>query len=223
MCNAFLKTKSQRTQKVQKPKFEQGKDEIVSTGGNALLGLYLTDIMESSIPRNFQNRRSDAISDWDILSTMTGMLANSRTDFTNVKLYNGDEVFSSSLGIEQLPSEETLRQRLDEFPATPTQTRLRKMNELLLKDKQFGTVKAGHLDLIPIDIDVSPLDNSGSKKQGVSYTYKKHDGYAPIFAYIGAEGFMLNHELRPGSALPSSNTRVYRIVCRSTRNSRFDG
>ena len=53
------------------------------------------------------------------------------------------------------------------------------------------------LDLVPVDI-CSPLDNSGSKKQGVSFTYKKHDGYAPIFAYVGTEGHMLAHELRPG-------------------------
>lgn len=54
------------------------------------------------------------------------------------------------------------------------------------------------MDLVPVDIDVSPFDNSGSNKQGVSLTYKKHLGFAPIFAYIGAQGYMLDHELRPG-------------------------
>jgi hypothetical protein len=52
---------------------------------------------------------------------------------------------------------------------------------------------------IPVDIDVSPFDNSGSKKEGVSWTYKKHDGYSPNFAYAGLEGYMVNCELRPGS------------------------
>ena len=28
-----------------------------------------------------------------------------------------------------------------------------------------------------MDLDVSPFDNSGTKKQGVSWTYKKVDGY----------------------------------------------
>ena len=41
---------------------------------------------------------------------------------------------------------------------------------------------------VPVDIDVSPFDNSGSHKAGVSRTYKNFDGYAPIFAYIGTEG-----------------------------------
>ncbi len=130
---------------------------------------------------------------------MIGMLTNARTDFTNVSLYTNDQVFSSAFGINQLPSEETLRQRLDEFPATKSQEALNLVNQQLLKNREFGTVKAGLLDLVPIDIDVSPLGNSGSNKQGVSFTYKKRDGYAPIFAYIGSEGYMLNHELRAGS------------------------
>ncbi len=53
-------------------------------------------------------------------------------------------------------------------------------------------------DYIPIDVDVSVLDNSGTKKEGVSKTYKLVDGYAPIFAYLGAEGYLLNVELREG-------------------------
>ena len=202
MKSIAVKRKQNHTQQVKKKKqlkLEQGKDEIVSTGGNALCELYLKDVIDSNLPHNFQNRRSDAISDRDILLTMIGMLSNARTDFTNVNLYADDKVFSSAFGINQLPSEETLRQRLDEFPATKTQAALNQVNQQLLKNRKFGTLKAGHLNLIPIDIDVSPLDNSGSNKQGVSFTYKKHDGFAPIFAYIGTEGYMLNHELRQGS------------------------
>ena len=41
--------------------------------------------------------------------------------------------------------------------------------------------------------------NSGSHKKGVSRTYKNFDGYAPIFAYIGTEGYLCNAELREGS------------------------
>ena len=35
-------------------------------------------------------------------------------------------------------------------------------------------------------------------KEGVSRTYKGFDGYAPMVAYIGTEGFMANIELREG-------------------------
>ena len=51
---------------------------------------------------------------------------------------------------------------------------------------------------VPVDIDVTPFDNSKTKKQGVSRTYKGCDGYAPIMAYIGTEGYLVNCELREG-------------------------
>ena len=84
---------------------EQGKDEIISAGGNAVAGSYLNAIFRSSIPENFIDGRADAISDRDVLATMTGLLSNAHTDFTNVKLYASDEVFTSSFGIKNLPSE----------------------------------------------------------------------------------------------------------------------
>jgi hypothetical protein len=43
------------------------------------------------------------------------------------------------------------------------------------------------------------MDNSKSKKEGVSRTYRGFDGYHPILAYVGKEGYMLDSELRPGS------------------------
>jgi hypothetical protein len=60
-------------------------------------------------------------------------------------------------------------------------------------------VTAGNEQYLPLDIDVSPFDNSGTKKEGVSRTYKGVDGYAPIFAYLGQEGYGVNVELREGS------------------------
>jgi hypothetical protein len=50
-----------------------------------------------------------------------------------------------------------------------------------------------------IDIDTSPMDNSKSHKEGVSWTYKCFDGFQPMFFYIGGEGYILEAELRPGS------------------------
>jgi len=105
------------------------------------------------------------------------------------------------LHLNQVASEATLRQRLDILASNP------KVLEFVLKDNiemlkradDFGTENTEYGEYIPLDIDVSPLDNSGSTKGGVSWTYKNHDGYAPIFAYLGTHGYMLNCELRPGS------------------------
>ena len=52
--------------------------------------------------------------------------------------------------------------------------------------------------MIPLDIDVSPFDNSKTNKEGVSRTYKGHDGFAPIFAYLGRDGYLVNLEMREG-------------------------
>ncbi|BBH22598.1 hypothetical protein Back11_39430 [Paenibacillus baekrokdamisoli] len=45
---------------------------------------------------------------------------------------------------------------------------------------------------LPLDLDVSPFDNSNTKKEGVSRTYKGFDGYSPFFAYLGQEGYGVN-------------------------------
>ena len=67
---------------------------------------------------------------------------------------------------------------------------------MLLTNKIQPTALAN--GLVPVDIDVTPMDNSKSKKEVVSRTYKGVDGYAPMMAYIGTEGYAINFELREG-------------------------
>ena len=50
----------------------------------------------------------------------------------------------------------------------------------------------------PLILTSTPCDNSKTNKESVSRTYKCFDGYAPIMAYIGDEGFLANTELREG-------------------------
>ncbi|WP_419650004.1 IS1380 family transposase, partial [Thiolapillus sp.] len=56
-------------------------------------------------------------------------------------------------------------------------------------------LSTGH---IPVDADATPMDNSGSHKEGVSRTHKGHDGYAPMAVYLGQEGYCIGFELREG-------------------------
>ncbi|MEJ2621762.1 MAG: transposase [Candidatus Thiodiazotropha sp.] len=49
-----------------------------------------------------------------------------------------------------------------------------------------------------LDADVTPIANSGSRKEGVSRTYKGCEGYAPMPVYLGQEGYCLEFELREG-------------------------
>jgi hypothetical protein len=79
---------------------------------------------------------------------------------------------------------------------------------MLKKGKAHLTaLDTGH---IPLDVDVFPQDNSGTKKENVSYTYKGYSGYAPIAAYLGLEGWCLEVEAPARqSTLPGGIHRLY--------------
>lgn len=49
-----------------------------------------------------------------------------------------------------------------------------------------------------ISLFTHPVKEIYGKKEGVSRTYKGFDGYAPMMAYIGTEGYAINFELREG-------------------------
>lgn len=117
---------------------------------------------------------------------------------------NRDPVFQTCLDLRKVPSSPTLRQRLDAEAQTIVcnwnETLLQESADLIRKVKAPVTgLEAGEHTVIPLDIDVSPFDNSGTQKEGISLTYKGTVGYAPIFAYLGQEGYGVNVELREGS------------------------
>jgi len=120
------------------------------------------------------------------------------------------------LGLRQLPSEETLRQRLDQLGTTPVGTLHDESARLIARHAPALT--PCHGDWIPLDIYVSPFDNGGTKKEGVALTYKKLEGYAPDFAYLGREGYLMHCELRPGNRIARKGRR-----CSWTRRSSWPG
>ncbi|TMO53830.1 IS1380 family transposase, partial [Pseudoalteromonas aurantia] len=77
--------------------------------------------------------------------------------------------------------------------------------------------KLDHLQHIPLDIDVTPQDNSRTQKEGSQWTYKHFHGFAPIMSYVGKEGWCIGAELRPGSQhsqndfVPFLNTVLHRL------------
>lgn len=144
------------------------------------------------------NRSQHQIKNGDILLTFIGMLCMGKPYFEAVHEMDDDkEFYKAALGITRsIPSEETLRQRMDDIGDSLRQEILRENVRLLLANKISPTALPN--GLVPVDIDVTPLNNSKSKKEGVSRTYKNFDGYAPIMAYIGTEGYAINFELREG-------------------------
>jgi len=144
------------------------------------------------------NRSQHQIKNGDIVLTYLGMLCMGKPYFEAVHEMDDDrDFYKAALGITRsIPSEETLRQRMDDIGDSLRRTILEQNVEMLLADKIQPTALAN--GLVPVDIDVTPMDNSKSKKEGVSRTYKGFDGYAPMMAYIGTEGYAINFELREG-------------------------
>lgn len=135
------------------------------------------------------------------LQCQFGLLVQGRTAFEDIELFRHNELFRTSLNLPMVFAPETIRLYLEDLAQESTSLlpQLRRVNENLLAKATLTPLTLGNRQYLPVDTDVSPMDNSRTKKEGVSRTYKGCDGYAPIFSYIGAEGYMLDCELRPGS------------------------
>ena len=112
----------------------------------------------------------------DIVLSYIGLLVQGKVPFEAVNEMKSDsEYYHYALGLKKgIPSAETLRQRLDAIGNSLRKQLLDANVKLLLTHGVLpSAISKG---LIPLDIDVTPLDNSKSDKEGVSRTYKGHDG-----------------------------------------------
>lgn len=144
------------------------------------------------------NRSQHQIKNGDILLTYIGMLCMGKPQYQAIHQMDDDqEFYKYALGITRsIPTEETLRQRMDDIGDSLRNRILAENVEML----QMNGIIPSRLPncYVPVDIDVTPFDNSKTRKEGVSRTYKGYDGYAPIMAYIGTEGYLVNAQLREG-------------------------
>jgi hypothetical protein len=179
-------------------KIAQGKEKINSIGGLALIGLLLERSgLKNEIQKTGAGSSREVKRISNVLSQAVGLISQGRTDYNDIELFRDDELFRDALEVEKVYSEASLRQRLDEYAGTYDEA-IKRSSLSLLGQVSFGTIKTKYGEYIPYDVDVSPFDNSKSNKEGVSRTYKGTDGFAPIFGYVGTQGYTLNAELRPG-------------------------
>ena len=177
------------------------KERILSASGLAIVGQMLgkSDFVKrvNRIPVN-PKRSEPQIKDGDILLTYIGLLCQGKTEYEAVKeMLDDADYYVIALGLTRaVPSAETLRQRMDDI-ADSLRNKILQANVDMFRAHgiEVGALESGH---VAIDIDVSTFDNSKTKKEGVSRTYMGYDGLAPIFAYMGTQGFLLNAELREG-------------------------
>ncbi|NOX65398.1 MAG: IS1380 family transposase [Chlorobi bacterium] len=138
-------------------------------------------------------------SNYNVLKSYVGLLSTAQNDFERIELYRKDKFFQYALDIDRVISSSSLRQRLNMAGEKSQWNETVFEENLKLLKKENVEFTAAIRDLIPLDIDVSPFDNSGTKKEGVSRTYAGYDGYAPIMAYFGKnEGWLVSLEMREG-------------------------
>ena len=147
-------------------------------------------------------RSQSQIKNGDILLSYIGLLCQGKTSYDAVNEMSDDpEYYNLALGITRaIPSAETLRQRMD---GTGSSLREEILNANVAMFHTF------HVQPSALESGLVPLDNSKTHKEGVAHTYKGFDGYAPVMAYIGTEGFLANTELRKGNQHCQCNTPAF--------------
>ena len=165
--------------------------------------------------------RSNDFSDQDIIFSALGLLSLGQPHYESIDLFKTDRLFKKALGLDNLPSKESLRQRLDhiaQYNAFALEA-ICKWNFLFLQKHAKPLCIKGE-QMIPVDFDVTVLDNTGSHKQGVEQTYQKNiKGFAPMMTNIGRQGYLLNHEFRKGSA-HSNCAGTFEYILKSMRLAR---
>jgi len=186
---------------------EQSDESLTTHSGLSLIGLLLNKVqLRSRLHETiFTELKNPEISHADVVLSYLGLLAQGKSDFEHIEPFREDEFFALALGCQHVPSAPTLRQRLDAAPQQEWETLLREEALAVLQQVNVKLTPTRH-DLVPLDADVSPFDNSDSHKEGVAMTYAKVAGYAPIFFYIGQEGYLLDLELRQGSVHSQNGT-----------------
>ena len=198
-------------------KLQRTKDRVNSNGGQVLVGALLDRIAfgHSADAIRVGNRTRRDIANSDCLKTSVGLFVEGRIAFEEVEQYRGDDLFREALSLRTVASAPTLRQRFVEAKGALDPV-ITEDNRRLLADCVVSGLNTASGTFVPVDLDVSCMDNSRSRKEGVGRTYRGYDGFAPMFAYIGTEGYMLLNELRPGTQHCQNGTPDFLRQCLDT-------
>jgi hypothetical protein len=172
---------------------KQSTRHLTSTAGLMLLGqCFLVaelDRLDVRLPKRGKIRWSD------LVKCYLGLLALGKSDFEALEGFRGDRFFQEALGLGQMPGSVWLRQSLEANAAVLRDHTDAWSVRLIRRSGAPITADDGYACL---DFDTFVMDNSGTKKECVGRTYQGVDGYTPIAAYLGNEGWCVGLELRPG-------------------------
>ncbi|AKN53804.1 IS1380-Spn1, transposase [Heyndrickxia coagulans] len=97
-----------------------------------------------------------------------GLLCQGESDYDNIETFREDAFFALALDIQRVPSSPTLRQRLDQAALTEKWKAIlheESLNLIRNTNAEISPVYAKDKPYIPVDLDVSPFDNSKTKKK----------------------------------------------------------
>jgi hypothetical protein len=182
-------------------KFQEGSESLSSHTGLELAGALLerTGLKDRLSNVELPGCKDPVIGHLDIVFSMIGLQCIGKPDYDAIEPFHEIPFFVQSLGIDQCPSSSALRQRLD-VVGDAFDGIIKEESAMLIRNTapDLKGVSTSDGVMIPLDIDVSPFDNSKTNKEGVSRTYKGQDGFAPIFAYLGRDGYLVKLEMREG-------------------------
>ena len=95
-------------------KFVQSDAEIISHSGLSLIGqavkqyTTLSQELDKSVPLRHGIKHSD------VMKTYLGLIAIGKNDFESIKTIDSEFYFMNAMGLDEIPGEATLRQRMDQ-------------------------------------------------------------------------------------------------------------
>jgi hypothetical protein len=136
-----------------------------------------------------------------IITSLFGIMVEGNNNFESIGEKRGSLFFKEALFLPFVFAKETVRLYLEKMAEEADEVikQLRECSAKIIKQGTVHGVWINNKEYIPLDIDTTTMDNSKTKKEGVSRTYRGFDGFHPMIAYVGKEGYMLDCELRPGS------------------------
>ena len=180
-------------------KFSTSSENISSNGGFSFVSGILDSLPEMSLwNRLLAVRCNTRFSHQGIVRGAIGLMTAGCCDFADIEKFSGDAMFRHLVG-KAIPSQETFRQRLNQLALADWMPVVDDIAAALLRKACLGRISLYGTDYIPLDIDVSVLEDRSSNKEGVAMSYHKVKGYAPIFCYAGTQGCMVANEMRPGN------------------------
>src|SRR5215469_4838233 len=176
-------------------KIQSTTETIESKGGLILAGLIAKRAGLTAIKSAFIKNAGA------VIAILFGLMVEGKKDFESAGEKRGSIFFQEALGLPQIYAKETVRLYLEKMSSDTDEVigQLRESSARIIRNAPLHGLWINGKRYLPVDIDTTTMDNSKTKKEGVSRTYQGFDGYHPIMAYAGKEGYMLDCQLRPGS------------------------